>query len=350
MYLPGYVILQIVRAAGLNKQVTIYQSNADKFKGTIWHELKNTPPLLHLGDNDITDFERPKQYGIAAEMFTKSLPTALEGSLGYLGILTREIRLRNNILQHREYFDIACNLNLPLIFIMLEQIHRRSQSHPIVFLGRDCQLMWRVYNKYYNTAFYLPFSRKVAFTQPELAAEYIFQHSPEDALYVDISSTGETWTFMSNYGKFNTLSVIYADSKERPNLPNTFSYVTKNSICGQTNLVLEVMNCGDHGYLTRLEKLGTRLIKAEFADSELPDGVIKATHQPVYDTLNLAKFYKESVRRQLDSMSDQDLMIWFNQISALICAQTHIIDSLSEFKKKEDQYYSMILELKGKFT
>jgi hypothetical protein len=96
--------------------------------------------------------------------------------------------------------------------------------------------------------------------------------------------------------------------------------------------------------------LGTRLIKAEFADSELPDGVIKATHQPVYDTLNLAKFYKESVRRQLDSMSDQDLMIWFNQISALICAQTHIIDSLSEFKKKEDQYYSMILELKGKFT
>lgn len=346
MYLPGEVILQMVRAAGLNRQVTIYQSNADKGKGVVWNELKNNPPQLHLGDNHITDFERPKQYGIAAELFTKSLPTALEKSLDNLGLLTREIRLRNNVVDYREYFDIACQLNVPLIFVMLEQIHRRSEGRPIVFIGRDCQLMWRVYNAYYTTAYYLPFSRKVAYNQPELAAEYIKQHSPKDALLVDISSTGETWTFMSNYGTFDILSVIYSDSQERPYLPKTFSYITKNSVCGQTNLVLEIMNCGDHGYLNSLEKIGTGLIKAEFADTELPEEVIAATHYPVYDTVDLAKFYKAGVRQQLNSMSDQDLITWFNQISATICAQNHLLNNLSEFYEKEDRYHKNILEIR----
>ena len=44
MYLPGVVILQMVRAAGLTKQVTIYQSNSNKGSGIVWRELSMILP------------------------------------------------------------------------------------------------------------------------------------------------------------------------------------------------------------------------------------------------------------------------------------------------------------------
>jgi predicted HAD superfamily hydrolase len=70
MYLPASAILQMVRAAGLNRQVTIYQSNADKGKGIVWKELMSSPPALHLGDNQVTDFQQPQTYGIRSELYS----------------------------------------------------------------------------------------------------------------------------------------------------------------------------------------------------------------------------------------------------------------------------------------
>lgn len=346
MYLPGSVILQMVRAAGLNRQVTIYQSNADKGNGTVWKELTNSPPELHLGDNHLTDVQQPQSHGISTELYTGSSLTSIEKSLHNLGLLSREIRLRNNLTEFKNYFNLACEVNLPLIFVMLEQLHRKLKNRPIVFLGRDCQLMWRIYNAYYATAYYLPFSRKVAYNQPELAAEYIKLNCPKDAVLVDISSTGETWTFMSKYGNFDVVSIIYSDSQPRSYLPNTFSYITKNSECGQTSLILEIMNCGDHGYLDNLEKIGNKLIKANFADPELPEGVIAATHYPIYDAVDLSQFYKTGVRQQLNSMSDKDLALLFNQLSSIISSQMDMLTSLEEFHKKETDYHNQILEIR----
>jgi hypothetical protein len=346
MYLPAPAILQMVRAAGLNRQVTIYQSNADKGKGIVWKELMSSPPALHLGDNYVTDLQQPQEHDIRAELYTGSMPNDLEKSLETLGLLTREIRLRNNVTAHKDYFELACQINLPLIFVMAEQIHRKFADRPIVFLGRDCQLLWRIFNAYYRTAFYLPFSRKVAYTQPELAAEYIKSHSPDNAVLIDISSTGETWTHMAKYGNFDMLSMIYSDSEPRPYLPNTFSYLTTNSVCGQTNLVLEIMNCGDHGYLDSLEKLGRNLIKANFANTELPEEIIAATHFPVYDAVDLARFYKVGIRNQLSIMTDQNLASWFNQLSTIICSQIDMLTNLEEFHKKETGYHEQIIAIR----
>lgn len=348
MYLPGATILQMVRAAGLNRQVTIYQSNADKGKGIVWKELMQNPPALHLGDNHLTDYQQPLAHGIRAELYPGTQLNELEKSLQVIGLLTREIRLRNNVTDFKEYFDLACSVNLPLIFVMAEQIHRRAGNRPIVFLGRDCQLLWRVFNAYYRTAHYLPFSRKVAYNQPELAAEYLKGHSLSNSIFVDISSTGETWTHMSKFGNFDMLSVIYSDSEDRPYLPASFSYITKNSVCGQTNLVLEIMNCGDHGHLDSLEKLGNRLIKANFAETELPEGVIAATHYPVYDAVDLAKFYKVQIRQLLNNLTDQNLAAWFNQLSATICSQMGMLTNLEEFHEKETVYHEEIISIRKK--
>ncbi len=351
MYLPGSVILQMVRAAGLNRQVTIYQSNADKGKGIVWQKLALNPPKLHLGDNEHTDLQQPISYGINAELCSQSKPSQAEefflnNDFGNLGFLVREIRLRNSSVEAKNYFDLSCQVNLPLIFVMLEQLHRKHKDRPIVFLGRDCQLMWRIYNSYYGTAYYLPFSRKVAYNQPELAARYLKLHTPDNGILVDISSTGETWTFMSNYGDFDFQTVIYSDDIERPYLPSTFSYLTKNSDCGQTNLVLEIMNCGDHGHLDSLTELGDKLVRANFADTELPFEIIEAVHSPIYDAEELSQIYRAAIRDELNRKSDEQIREMFVVLSSTICAQQILLTNLKEFHNSETKYHEEILEIR----
>lgn len=351
MYLPASAILQMVRAAGLNRQVTIYQSNADKGKGIVWQKLAQNPPDLHLGDNEQTDFKQPISCGINAELCNQSNPSQVEKFLfnndfNNLGFLIREVRLRNNFVNFKNYFELSCQVNLPLIFVILEQLHRKHKDRPIVFLGRDCQLMWRIYNSYYGTAYYLPFSRKIAYNQPELAAKYLKLHTPTNGILVDISSTGETWTFMSKYGNFDVQTVIYSDDVNRPYLPNNFSYLTKNSECGQTNLVLEIMNCGDHGHLDSLDELGENLVKANFADTDLPFEIIEAVHTPIYDTEELSQFYRAAIREELNKKSDEMLRTMFVTLSSTICAQQTLLTDLKEFHTSETKYHEEILEIR----
>ena len=355
MYLPAAVILQMVRDAGLNKQVTIYQSNADKGNGKVWREL-NFKPIIHLGDNPHTDYNQPRAHGFNAELYKGSEFTEVEEYLSknkfqQIARLCREIRLTNSPVTPPTtgYFRLSSQINLPLLFVIIEQLKRSIGERPIVFLGRDCQLMWRLYNGYFGTAYYLPFSRKVAYTQSTLAAEYLKKHSPENSVIVDISSTGETWTHMAKYGRFNVKSVIYSDSEERNYLPDTFSYITKNSICGQTNLVLEIMNCGDHGHLDSLGQLGNGFISAVFAEPELSFEMIQSIHTPVYDAVDLTSFYKESIVEELKAKTDEELASMFNMLSSTISKQTIMLNSLPEFTKKEDTYHRQILEIRKQF-
>lgn len=351
MYLPASVILQMVRAAGLNRQVTIYQSNADKGNGRVWRELK-LKPTIHLGDNIHTDFNIPKNHGFNVELYTGSEFTTAERYLSdnkfnKIARLCREIRLTNIITT--DYFKLANQLNLPLLFVTIEQLRRSIGDRPIVFLGRDCQLMWRLYNAYFGTAFYLPFSRKVAYNHSDVAAQYLRSHSPENGVFVDISSTGETWTHMSKFGRFDVKSVIYSDSEDRDYLPNTFSYITTNSVCGQTNIILEIMNCGDHGHLNSLTPIGNGFISAEFAEPELPFEVVEHIHTPIYDAVDLVQFYKDSILTELAAVTDEELCKMFNVLSSSICSHTGILSLLPLFTKREDEYHEQILKIRKKF-
>lgn len=350
MYLPAHVILQMVRSAGMNKQVTIYQSNRDKGTGKVWNNLASNPPSVHLGDNEQTDYLNPRKYGIYSELYTKSNYTSQEqflikNNLYYIAHLCREVRLSNDVKQYKEYFDIACQYNLPLIFIMCEQLNR-SISAPITFLGRDCQLMWRVFNAYYGTSFYMPFSRKIAYHQPDLAAKYVNSNQSKNSVLVDISSTGETWHYMNNYGTFNVKAIIYSDSEPRPYLKNTFSYITKNSVCGQTNLMLEIMNCADHGFLNSLTEIGEGIIKAEFNNIDLPYDIIVATHIPTYDAVDLKQFYYQGIREELNSLTDETLANMFNYLTKQICSKNNMITDLEEFDRKEKIYHEEIISIR----
>jgi len=349
MYLPPEVILQMVRSSGLKKQVTIYQSNAGKGNGSVWADLITNPPGYHIGDNTHTDFSSPKNAGINSILYPGTAFTQSElfldnAGLTHIALLTREIRLRET--EHNKYFNAANQINLPLLFVIIEQLRRSIGNQTITFLGRDCQLMWKLFLEYFGVAYYMPFSRRIAYAQPELSARYIKSHSSTDSVIVDISSTGQTWKYMEKYGNFTVKSVIYSDSEKIPNLSSTFSYLTKNSICGQTNAILEIMNCADHGYIDTLTAIGNKLIKATYAKKELPQEIINAVRSPIDNAIALSKFYKPGIRTELNNRSDEELAILFNQLSSTICQQTYLLDNLTDFLEKEDRYHQQIIEVR----
>jgi hypothetical protein len=345
MYLPAAAILQLVRSVGMDKQVTLYQSNGDKSNGTVWPRLKNKPDV-HLGDNRVSDYDRPTNAGVNAEWYNPATElNAVEHSLVdtnllSLGLLTREIRLGENYTGlGNEYFASANNHNLPLLFFLAELINKHYGHRNIVFLGRDCQLLHRLYNAYYDpAASYLPFSRQVAYDTPEAAVEYLKAHAPERPLFIDLSSTGGTWEKLQS--ELDVLVAIYSDTThytpEKPVLPKGFGYLTSNSQIGQTNLLLEVMNCGDHGHLDRIEIHDGKLMQVHFAEPELPEHIVSIIHKPVQRAVALADVYRESIRKELRALDDVQLLGLFGGYASAICSRQDL--QLDSFLKKETAY------------
>ena len=346
MYLPAHAILQLVRSVGLDKQVTLYQSNGDKSNGSIWSRLQKTDTGTHLGDNRHSDYDMPTQAGVKAEWFEGTGLTQIESQLFdqglcNLALLCREIRLRNNPVD-TEYFNIACDANLPLLFVLAEMIHRKRGKQEIVFLGRDCQLLHKVYNAYYGIAYYIPFSRKVAYAQPNDAVEYLKAHSPKNSLYVDISSTGGTWAKLAQISDLAVLVAIYSDvafyTPERPVLPEKFDYLSTNTEIGQTNLLIELFNCGDHGHLGSIEVIDGTLMRSYYGEPELPISLIKELHLPAKQSVELSPIYAEALRAELTQLDDTLLKSTFGALAMYICNQTHLLQEARDFLEKETEY------------
>ncbi len=284
MYMPGTDILRMLRGVGLDKQVTIFRSNRGKSSGEVWRTLASHMPGLHVGDNIHSDFNLPQSLGFNCELYSGAAPTARESVIAQLGMptlayLVREIRLATS--GGSDFFEVAGGLNLPWLFFSAELLRRRH-SRTLSFLGRDGQLLYRIYNAYFAPCHYLPFSRKVAFSQPDAAIAYLKAHRPANGLFIDISSTGATREKLD--ADICIEALIYSDlhfyTRDKPRLPAGFSFVSANSDCGQTNVLLEVFNCGDHGYLKSINLLSEGLMTAEYEPVQLDTRLIDQIHKP----------------------------------------------------------------------
>ena len=355
MYLPAYAIREMVRYAGLKKKVTIYQSNGDKNSGKIWKALQNNKPELHLGDNLHSDVTSAKQYGINAEHYPGTQLNSIEqhihnNGLSHLALLTREIRIRNGKVS--SFFNVANSLNLPWLFIVSEMIYRKHNDCNIVFLGRDCQLLQRIYSSYYNTSTYLPFSRKVAFNQPAESLKYLTLHSPSDSVLVDIISTGATWEHLSKFGSNNITAIIYSNidgnryTVDKPILPTGFNFLTKNDEVLSTGLLLEVMNCAEHGHLSSINEIATNVFVSEFGEPELSTYIINEIHAPVQKAIDIKMYYQSAIREELKNISDETLKQLFIVLVQNICNQSVLNQHLGDFYAKENNYLNSI-KLKG---
>lgn len=340
MYLPAHVILRMVRAAGMDKQVTLYQSNGDKRNGSVWGKFKTIRPDIHLGDNKHSDCDSPNAAGMNGEWFHPATEMVeaenliASHRLAHLSLLMREIRLGLN---GPDVTELACSANLPLLFILCEWLHR-IETRDIVFLGRDCFLLEKIFSTYYRTGYYLPFSRKVAFAQTEDATNYLKTHSPPNAILFDISSTGGTWEKVN----LNVKVAIYSDkffyTETRPQIGSNFTWLTTNSEIGDTNLVLEILNCADHGHLSRIDVQEGKLMQTHFDEPEMPASMVADIHAPILEAVRLHPHYKSSIRAELAALDDHTLRGLFKILLSRICLRTDILKNNPLFVDKENDY------------
>ena len=344
MYMSGPDILSLTRSVGMDKQVTIYQSNSGKASGRIWQELQGLDLEYHIGDNLNSDYNRPVSAGFPAVHYTHStVHTDIEqyfhsNGLQHLALMIREIRIKSHTPGYEEFLELANQGNLSFLFFTCEMLHRKYPGKKLAFLGRDCQLMYKLYNHYYEPAYYVPFSRIVALQQPVAAADYLLSQIPKDCILVDISSTGKTWEKMCEFHPFNIEVLLYVKtfkySKERPVLPETFSYITTTDDV-ISNQIIEVFNCGDHGHLKSITTI-SGIPVAEYGEPELKKEIVDVIHIPVNEAICLSKFY--NVRGNLSELSDSDLFNVFSAVLKYICSSTKINDSVGDYYKLENEY------------
>jgi hypothetical protein len=348
MYMSAEDILRMVRGIGLDRQVTIFQSNKGKSSGEVWRRLLGVKPDRHLGDNAHSDYNLPKSMGFICELYhaaklTRSEVTVMEAGLPLLACLMREIRLGATAAQYTEFFRIACQLNLPWLFVTCELLRRRH-SEKLTFLGRDCQLLSRIFNAYFGPCYYLPFSRRVVYAQPAQAVAFLQANMPQDGLLIDLSSTGASWEKLGP--GIRVEAIVYSDvnyyTPERPRLPAGFSFLTRNSECGQTNELIEIFNCGDHGYLESIEALGEGLMAAKFGPLQLDPGLIESIHAPLRAAEVLAPIYRDRLAAELGRVPAAHLSALFAAFAQELCVQEHLMPHLVEYLEREAEYKTLL--------
>jgi hypothetical protein len=350
MYLSAADILKLVRSVGMDKQVTVYQSNNGKHTGSFWRSVSGVfKPELHLGDNLQSDVTQAQQHGINGVHYRRPQLTSIEHDImnivkaPLLAELVREVRFRRDRMDsHTDVFDLANQLNLPWLFFASEMIYRKLKNvRRPVFLGRDCQLLYKIYNTFYDVdSYYLPFSREVALSQPKEAAAYLKSQAPENAIYIDVSSTGRTWEVMQHTGSFVVLILIFSDQYHytftKPNPPATLSYLSTTTTFGKTNKLIEIFNCADHGRLQKITMAGDLPI-AQYAPHDMKEQLVESIHQPVNIALAVKKHYM-NIHAELKKLSDDELFKWFSKFQVALAEHKEIDDKFKEYYKNDELY------------
>lgn len=280
-YLPREFVSDLLSRCGLTKDVGLSVSNSDKRSGVFWSELKNRP-ALHLGDNEVSDFDNPKRFGVRAELATVSTPTHIENELNCLcsplGYFVRECRLSTSCSPIQR---LAVETNIPMLLMSCVSIAKLGRKP--IFLGRDCQTLSEIYCRHFGECSYLPFSRMFA-RNVSTARQYLMANTAKDDIVIDLVSTGATWKSLSVERDFFCL--IFQDMNgyvNPPDLNENFSYWFKASDLGGTTFLWEILNCADHGMLMSVNDFNLNWF--EYANHELPTEFV-STMKSFYSRVN----------------------------------------------------------------
>ena len=267
MYLSEHQLRKLLRKFDLHRQ-PIYVSNSDKASGKYWGSLsREAHPLLHFGDNKISDYENALEVGIRAVLCTDSNFTDFENEVAkhseLLSFLIRELRLSELDDDSSPIDRISIESNLVLLFAFCEMLFKLNRN--LVFLGRDCFQLYEIYKNFFRSCEYLQFSRDIT-ADVNLAKKRLRSVQSEKPLYVDLISTGLTWSKLDD--EFEVIVLIYV---------NTWSYGTKSVDVTKLNYIftsetikfstaLELLNPAREGRLLSVN--ADTLEPSEFATHE----------------------------------------------------------------------------------
>jgi hypothetical protein len=207
MYLPSEIIMGLLRAAGLNKDVTLFVSNNGKGDGSMWRRLNRQFRILkHTGDNLRSDLLRPLLHGIPARLTEASAETLWERVLRCNGVpalsaYIREMRLRITHDQEtsRAVQRAQIEANFPLLLLasaaLVQWCKQQNASHALM-CSRDCVLWAQLAEKVARHAGsdlvveYFLTSRVAALKSSDNFLDYASRRIKSDAVVVDLSMTG----------------------------------------------------------------------------------------------------------------------------------------------------------------
>lgn len=161
MYFTEDILRRILKEIGFNKDVKIYVTPNGKYTGNIWNKILKLHNIdYHFGDNEHSDVNNPKQYGITTYHSTLHQNTNIESCLkqnGYtqFSFLLREFRHRNPYpdwsVEFKLYNDQAA-YNIPILIAIsaiLNDYMIKENRHTLLCQTRDGCLLEHIFSTLY---------------------------------------------------------------------------------------------------------------------------------------------------------------------------------------------------------
>ena len=207
MYLPEKIIRKMLNKAGLLVPVEIVITSGGKSSGRIWKQIaEQNEFVFHVGDNNISDVQKPRQYDFDSSLSNLSTPNQFEVWLlqrnFQFGAYLREIRLRNPFTEEikRTYWTIF-TINIGILIILVQLIDKLQKVYGFEYLGfcgRDTYYLRLLYQKYKADIKeepvandYLYYSRKLVRHSEESISKYFSSKiAGRKALMIDLTGTG----------------------------------------------------------------------------------------------------------------------------------------------------------------
>jgi hypothetical protein len=259
-YLSNSELLDLLEYHGLNKKVTVYASYGDKANGSIWTKILPKHQVdYHIGDNLISDIQKPRQYGLKTIYYARSGLIGVERNIErhskYLSYWIRRVRLENpffgqnqiyiipngsyqyyngykwicekdgfiNFVDldqlkldrdsihwdnrwsdrsrdiNRSLWDEQALYNLPILILLA---HGIPQTKPVAFMMRDSFYLYKIYKSITENKANLVHANRKSLRQP-YNNEYIkyLKDNISNKLIIDIHGTGDSLAqFCHEYG------------------------------------------------------------------------------------------------------------------------------------------------------
>ena len=237
MYLPEYFIEKILLKFNINNK--LYLTNSGKYDGYIWDIIKKDGFIVktHYGDNNYSDINMPKKYGINTIKLTHSLFTDYERKIDRnVALCVRFCRLQSKY-QERELFNdiymAGCSANISILLYYSQYIYNYcidNKFDKLLFTTRDCVYLYLVFNSIYGSRIKstIFFSSRFCYNNSdEKYNAYVDSLLGNKTLVIDMQGSGKSFKayFIDNRHKsnihllfFNTGSVLV----RHPNIKSLF--------------------------------------------------------------------------------------------------------------------------------
>ena len=274
MYLPDDVIRRMLEKCGLFVPVELIITNNGKSGGAVWQRLRDQGVYLsHVGDNQLSDVKKPREFQFASSWSIFGRPTQFESDLlkvdfdfaAYL----RSIRLANPFdeeLKHRYWTLFVINVGCLMLMVQLiDKIQKHYDFEYLGFCGRDTYYMRQLYNRLKQDRNepvpannYIYYSRKlIANSDSEMLKYFSSEINGRRSLLIDLTGTGVNLHMFRDKAKLNfslLLCLLIGRTESAKIYPNLSQFMSNDWISISDGLQAPPANPPERLCLFDLEK------------------------------------------------------------------------------------------------